>query len=247
MKEKFCIFFGNISRTKTIRLRIFCFRSNWKLFFPNSRFKKIVLPTNRRRVTRASPFVVHGTTRSPSLHIREKTKFHRSYNIRHTADAVQTKGISCSATPRRRHCANSIKPHPPRFAIKSEWRKETLIIIFNLSKSRRIIFSFFPPFFIFPNFNKNVTDRVFSSLLFPFSISIEKYRESFFDETSYETVSFHRLVNRNVRGFHFRFFPFLTRWFNLRFSFVRPSNLRFVKFRKYFASLADRPTNRRES
>lgn len=228
MKEKFCIFFGNISRT--IRLRIFCLRSNWKLFFPNFRFKKIILSTNRRRVTRASPFVVHGTTRSPSLHIREKTKFHRSYNIRHTADAVQTKGISCSATPRRRHCANSIKPHPPRFAIKSEWRKETLIIIFNLSKSRRIIF---PP--------------IFSSLLFPFSISIEKYRESFFDETSYETVSFHRLVNRNVRGFHFRFFPFLTRWFNLRFFFVRPSNRRFVKFRKYFGSLADRPTNRRES
>lgn len=206
MKEKFCIFFGNISRTKTIRLRIFCFRSNWKLFFPNSRFKKITLSTNRRRVTRASPFVVHETTRSPSLHIREKTKFHRSYNIRHTADAVQTKGISCSATPRRRHCANSIKPHPPRFAIKSEWRKETLIIIFNLSKSRRIIFSFFPPFFIFPNFNKSVTDRVFSSLLFPFSISIEKYRESFFDETSYETVSFHRLVNRNVPFSFFSFF-----------------------------------------
>lgn len=56
----------------------------------------------------------------PSFHIREKTKFHRSYNIRRTADAVQTKGISCSATPRHRHCANSIKPHPPRFAIKSE-------------------------------------------------------------------------------------------------------------------------------
>lgn len=206
MKEKFCIFFGNISRT--IRLRIFCLRSNWKLFFPNFRFKKIILSTNRRRVTRASPFVVHETTRSPSLHIREKTKFHRSYNIRHTADAVQTKGISCFATPRRRHCANSIKPHPSRFAIKSEWRKETLIIIFNLSKSRRIIFPpiFFPPFFIFPNFNKNVTDRVFSSLLFPFSISIEKYRESFFDETSYETVSFHRLVNRNVPFSFFSFF-----------------------------------------